>query len=840
MAIVLGLTAILTVYFSGFSASASISLKFNSLGTPPTMTKRWADSNPQDSDSEQELLPPDWHMTNEPKIRLVEAKRNVSRSSQWDPKASDSSDTDIVMVDSGNTVQLRKPPPKEVKQQIIAKVGLTEKQEMLNFLQASTDAQTPGRPESKGLEYRCNWCKKPGVKSQRLLCHYNTSEWRSSCFRLCFRCAQGDFSDDEEESGYHPRKYYVNQPDDTSFVALSLVQDKPAGVWLDPDQVDTLAKQALPSEVNTEAKQAVLPPGLTKISLDSKLQVTKESPAAYDTKDCVRDQEPTLPRIDFDWSQMNGRETEFNSIRVQAFCCNLFEIIGSNGKTLCADRQSIDQCPQMRPPNWGWNSDRQKYKWGYTPMFRGANPLREFKKACNRAQSQWDACQALDFLEMRTQHFQRCAQSTAQELGVAPNKLDYKDKMVSLRDSEFAVSLCQVLPPVPRHVNEPTGAYRKRLIEHFDKVQKMGALFDRWEQDFACRIDPKLQREFCSQLYHVDHLTNYLDKITDTHHEFFLCRKCGHFGPSAQWIEHGGSYLCPRENCHWGWHGRKTTDCNSALLPATHVWAITVKHFKTPTFDLDHSQPQACLPGNDGVSATARSSTDVTGVSVSTRSPTATPPEHMAKMNPLLTGESMLTEASISLDKASVPAALKQSDYQFALIDWSQCMGHEGAVELNMDIKRELKGIWNDLSIEGANTDLQRLADQVWDQIKKVERHAYFQEHEVPDNYTDQVRNHLNVWQPNGKKRELSIEHWPRNKRQCKYFDSARVDVDQFPMGQGRLDKVMDYKKQLQHWGRARFWVNVSKDNFHEVKRWMAMGDLPEDMDQRAPPGQPY
>ena len=207
-----------------------------------------------------------------------------------------------------------------------------------------------------------------------------------------------------------------------------------------------------------------------------------------------------------------------------------------------------------------------------------------------------------------------------------------------------------------------------------------------------------------------------------------------------------------------------------------------------------------------------------------------TPPAARARMNPLLTGDSILTESSISLEVADAEAAIRQKDYQFALIDWSQCLGHEGAIVMNEQIKRELKSLWNDLRIEGETTDLQALADRVWDQIQRVERQAYFTEYEVPDDYLDQVRRHLDVWQPHARKRELSIAHWPSNSKRRKYFDSARVDMTQFPeQDLKRLEKVMDYRKQLQHWGRARFWINVSKDNFHEVKRWMMVGDIQED-----------
>ena len=59
------------------------------------------------------------------------------------------------------------------------------------------------------------------------------------------------------------------------------------------------------------------------------------------------------------------------------------------------------------------------------------------------------------------------------------------------------------------------------------------------------------------------------------------------------------------------------------------------------------------------------------------------------------------------------------------------------------------------------------------------------------------------------------------------------VDMKQFPVpgDPKRLQHVMDYKQQLQHWGRARFWLQVSKENFAEVKRWIALGDLPEGVD---------
>ena len=199
-------------------------------------------------------------------------------------------------------------------------------------------------------------------------------------------------------------------------------------------------------------------------------------------------------------------------------------------------------------------------------------------------------------------------------------------------------------------------------------------------------------------------------------------------------------------------------------------------------------------------------------------------------MNPLLTGETILTESSISLTPVPSVDAVKLKDYQFALIDWSQCMGHEGAIKMNEDIKRELKALWNNLKLEGEKTDLQTLADKVWDQIEKVERKSYFTEHEVPDDYLTQVRNHLDIWQPNARKREISIDHWPVNAKRRRYFDSAKVDMTQFPeQDPRRLEKVMDYRQQLEHWGRVRFWLNVSKDNFQEVKRWMMLGDTETD-----------
>ena len=786
-------------------------------------SKQWGDT---DSDSEQEPITADWFIAESANTKEV---TQPPKASDWDPKREEAAKDNIVVVDPGNELQIRKPPPKEVRQQIIKQAGLEDREEMAGFLQASQDAQS--KP-SKGLAYKCNWCYKPGVKSERLLVHYNVSEWRAGCFRLCFDCCQGKPPKASQfETGQNPVRYYQSQPDDFNFLALAMSEDKPAGVWLDPSAIATGSSSSTSTDHDTPLAQRIVKPGTCKLSMDSGVAVNGETPAALESKAVLRDRRPQLPRIDIDWKQQQYRPSDYDRIRVQAFSCNFFEIHASDGTPVCTDMKNFQTLPQMRPPNWGWDHDNWQYLWQYSPMFSGDTPYRSFKRACSRAWTQWDACQALDFCEMRAQSFQRCSRSLAQQKGVAVSALDYKDRVVGLRDSNFAVSLCAVLPPVPRAINEPQAAYKARLVAHFDKVVKMGELFDRWEKDFAYRIDPRVQKDFCHKLYQVDHFMAYLDKITDTHHEFFLCRKCGHFGPSAQWIEHGGSYLCPREDCHWSWHGRGTTNHNSALLPATHVWAITVKHFKTPEFALDHSQPEACLPGNEstGVPASARSSSDPQG-SIATRRPMETPPAARARMNPLLTGDSILTESSISLEVADAEAAIRQKDYQFALIDWSQCLGHEGAIVMNEQIKRELKSLWNDLRIEGETTDLQALADRVWDQIQRVERQAYFTEYEVPDDYLDQVRRHLDVWQPHARKRELSIAHWPSNSKRRKYFDSARVDMTQFPeQDLKRLEKVMDYRKQLQHWGRARFWINVSKDNFHEVKRWMMVGDIQED-----------
>ena len=202
-------------------------------------------------------------------------------------------------------------------------------------------------------------------------------------------------------------------------------------------------------------------------------------------------------------------------------------------------------------------------------------------------------------------------------------------------------------------------------------------------------------------------------------------------------------------------------------------------------------------------------------------------------MNPLLTGATILTEASISLDRASVPDTLQQGDYQFAIVDWAWHMGQGGAVTMSTQLRNELKIIWNNLEVEGSGAKLQSVADQVWDTIQKTERQAYFKEHVVPDDYNELVRQHLETWTPDAKKKSISIAHWPKNSDGQRYFDSAMVDKSQFPHpgDPKRLEHVLDAKRQLEHWGRCRFWLQVSKENFAEVKRWIMQGDIPEGVD---------
>ena len=91
-------------------------------------SKQWGDT---DSDSEQEPITADWFIAESANTKEV---TQPPRASDWDPKREEAAKDNIVVVDPGNELQIRKPPPKEVRQQIIKQAGLEDREEMAGFL----------------------------------------------------------------------------------------------------------------------------------------------------------------------------------------------------------------------------------------------------------------------------------------------------------------------------------------------------------------------------------------------------------------------------------------------------------------------------------------------------------------------------------------------------------------------------------------------------------------------------------------------------------------------------------------------------------------------------------
>ena len=79
--------------------------------------RNWAE---MESDSDQEPLGEDWFMTEAASADSKVLSRNhgpwfVTEEAQAKDTATDEAKTDVVMVESGTEVQLRKRPPKEVR-----------------------------------------------------------------------------------------------------------------------------------------------------------------------------------------------------------------------------------------------------------------------------------------------------------------------------------------------------------------------------------------------------------------------------------------------------------------------------------------------------------------------------------------------------------------------------------------------------------------------------------------------------------------------------------------------------------------------------------------------------
>ena len=754
---------------------------------------RWADS---DEESEQELQDAGWFKDDPGDLQryLDSQTPSGSASSNTTKRQKTSSDGEFEFVDAPDTImlKLRRKAPKEVEEQIMSSCKLEDRKDMADVLQKSLNSPVQ-LTSGSGRNFYCQWCKKPGPKSMRLTVQYNTSEWRSATFRLCFECCQGTSDTLTKEANDYADKYYNSQPSDVNFDTMRRVEDAMGGVWSTPDE----EAQEPTDGMRPVVMQRIIAPGTSKIHLDAGDEIDIEATAAMSSVQCCYKEPSRLPTIDIVWDKVD-RETR-HMITIRPFSNNFHEIpAANNGKSMVtkATRFGLFEATRMRPPNW----DDKNNRWVYQPMFTGKEPLKEFKSACKQANTEWDACQAMDYFTFRNERYKlvtKCAEAEANG-----RTLTFKEKTDALRNSRMALGLLTVCPVCPRALTEKAAEFKKRLLDHFERCHRMCTLFDRWDEDFKYKIDPHLQQDFARRVFGSDRLLDYLDKVTAALNEHWVCRVCGHFGPSAHWVEKGGQYLCPCKDCWRPWHGRNIND-TSTLLPFSHVWAFHMANID-PDLPLQEALTAPGLANNVGGAKSTMA-------------------------NPLLTGRAVLMDQSLQLAPRHRDTEDASTNWIFKAVDWSNQIGKSGTVDVH-GLTNELKAVWNEVTVRQGEADIQEIGDQVWKAIEAAPSLEYFDKQTVPDDYIDQAREYRKLWHQDTKNDDkMTIVHWPIDRpTKLRYFDHAAVDPAQFPPGKNRRDAVLGPQEQLELYGTSLFWCQVSKDNFNEIKRWICQGEVPE------------
>jgi len=469
---------------------------------------RWADC---DTDSEHEMVTEVWKDQGSDDFWLDVSEAQPGSSSacstttskrvSTDPKrrktSSDSDEFEFVDAPETTVLKLKRKAPKEVEKQILARCNLEDREAMKDVMKKGLDGSLE-QTDATGKSYVCRWCQEPGPKSMRLPVQYNTSEWRSAIFLLCFSCCQGTSPILAKENTPHADKFYNSQPSDANFETMRHSEDSMGGVWTLPDK----ELQEPSDDMRSVVEQRVIKPGTAKVHLDSGDEIDIEATAAMTSVQCCHKEPSRLPTINFVWDKVD--KTTRNTITIRPFSNNFHEIpAANNGLAMVTKEDKFAQFTRMRPPNW----DKNSQKWVYHPMFTDRDPLKDFKRTCKQANVEWEACQAMDYFTFRNERFKLSVKEAEAEAD--GRKLTFREKTDALRNSKLALGLLTVCPPLRRAVHEPSAAFKRRLLDHFEHIHKMCKLFERWEEDFKYRIDPLLQKDFAKRVYGSDRFLDY-------------------------------------------------------------------------------------------------------------------------------------------------------------------------------------------------------------------------------------------------------------------------------------------------------------------------------------------